>query len=222
QEVAAFIDSSASIRAVTSWIAAYKSNQIDAIEELRFNIINKTAKILLCTQKAQHARNKGKISRESLKSFRKTLQITVGVIEQIPESDEIFNATVQQSRKNMEKEHNKRLRNQLLSLIIMWDRSLGISETLNIKIPYISQTQNQMEKSLSNTLDRAKGKTKQQLKNLDPSKLLKLESKNIRQDLEAIFKRSVNALVEERISQDSFQSFRVVWQIAVGEVTQDE
>ena len=122
----------------------------------------------------------------------------------------------------MEKEHNKRLRNQLLSLIIVWDRSLGISETLNIKIPYISQTQNQMEKSLSNILDRAKGKTKQQLKNLDPSKLLKLESKNIRQDLEAIFKRSVNALVEERISQDSFQSFRVVWQIAVGEVTQDE
>ncbi len=129
---------------------------------------------------------------------------------------------MQKARKNMEKEHNKRLRNQLLSLIIIWDQSLGISETLNIKIPYISQIQNQMEKSLNNILDRAKGKTQQRLKNLEPSELLKLESKNIRQDLEAIFKRSVNALVEERISQDSFQSFRVVWQIAVGEVTQDE
>ncbi len=221
-EVTALMDAEESIKAATSSIAAYKSNQIDVLEELRFNIINKTAKILLCTQKAQNARNKGKISRESLKSFRKTLQITVGVIEQIPESEKIFNAIVQKARKNMEKEHNKRLRNQLLSLIIIWDQSLGISETLNIKIPYISQIQNQMEKSLNNILDRAKGKTQQRLKNLEPSELLKLESKNIRQDLEAIFKRSVNALVEERISQDSFQSFRVVWQIAVGEVTQDE
>ncbi len=37
----------------------------------------------------------------------------------------------------------------------------------------------------------------------------------VRQELDAVLKRAVRALVEERISQESFQSFRVIWQIVL-------
>ena len=215
-EVTALMDAQECVKSVASFIEAHQSKETDLIEQMRPNIIKKAAKILLCTKKAQSAYSKRKISHESLKSFRKTLCRTVSFIEQIPESEEIFNAILQRARKNREKEQSKRLRNQLRFLIV--DRV----QYLGIKSPNQGQKPSQLEKDLTDIINQAKAKTKQQLKNLETSELLKLESQNIRKDLEAILKRGVNALVEERISQDSFQSFRVVWQIAVAEVAKDQ
>ena len=215
-EVTALMDAKDCVKAVDSLITAHQSKQNDLIEQLRLSIIEKAAKILLCRKKAQHARSKRKISGESLKSFKKTLQSTVSVIEQIPESEEIFNAIVQQARTNREEEESKRLRNQLQSLVIDCSQYVGIE--LSKKLPKKS---NQLESKLETILNEAKGKTKPRLQNLEISELIKSENQNIRQDLEVILKRAVNALVEERISQDSFQSFRVVWQIAVGEVPKE-
>ncbi|MBR8833188.1 MAG: hypothetical protein DSM106950_03870 [Stigonema ocellatum SAG 48.90 = DSM 106950] len=42
--------------------------------------------------------------------------------------------------------------------------------------------------------------------------------REMQRDLDAIFRRATSALVEERISEASFQSFRVVWQVAAGDV----
>jgi uncharacterized protein len=47
-------------------------------------------------------------------------------------------------------------------------------------------------------------------------------TKEIRRVLDVILKRAVNALIEERVSQESFQSFRTVWQIAVNEIVSPE
>ncbi|NJL09450.1 MAG: hypothetical protein HC908_02145 [Calothrix sp. SM1_7_51] len=55
----------------------------------------------------------------------------------------------------------------------------------------------------------------------DVAEFLKQETLEIKRDLDAIFKRTVNALVEERISQESFQVFRVIWQVAADDVMQD-
>lgn len=213
-EVTALMDAKECVQAVDSFIKAHQSNQADLIEDLRYDITQKAAKILLNTKLAKRARDRKKISNESLKSFKKTLRRTIGVIEQIPESEQIFNDIVRKAAKRRKEQQSKHLRNQLQSLITNYGKNLGIK----LSKPY--QAQSQLEKDLRYILNEAKKETKLQLKNLETSELLKLESQNIRQDLEAILKRAVNALVEERISQDSFQSFRVVWQIAVGEVTQ--
>lgn len=213
-EVTALMDAKECVQAVNSFIKAHQSNQTDLSKELRSSIIQKAAKILLNVKLAEHARERKKISNESLKSFKRTLGRTAGVIERIDESEEIFNAIVQEAAQRRERELSKRLINQLQSFIIHCCKYLGIK----LKSLNSSQAPSQLEKDLRSILNQAKAQNKTQLKNLETPEHLKLESQNIRQDLEAILKRSVNALVEERISTDSFQSFRVVWQIAVGEV----
>ncbi|MEC4813095.1 MAG: hypothetical protein SAK29_07450, partial [Scytonema sp. PMC 1069.18] len=80
-----------------------------------------------------------------------------------------------------------------------------------------------IKNDLSTTLQKAMANPPQQqalqkLSDLSTSELFEFldsETQEIRKDLDAILKRAVNALVEERISQDSFQSFRVIWQIAI-------
>ncbi|MBW4671675.1 MAG: hypothetical protein KME60_30675 [Cyanomargarita calcarea GSE-NOS-MK-12-04C] len=78
--------------------------------------------------------------------------------------------------------------------------------------------------NLNQTLQNAKTPT-EMLQTLQEAyefaQFLESESLEIRRDLDAILKRAVNALVEERISQESFQSFRVIWQIAKGDLNQE-
>ncbi|MBW4671465.1 MAG: TAXI family TRAP transporter solute-binding subunit [Cyanomargarita calcarea GSE-NOS-MK-12-04C] len=83
------------------------------------------------------------------------------------------------------------------------------------------QEKEKLKTNLSQALDPLKTNTSNQQLVQKPSQFIECKSLEIRQDLEAIFKRAVNALVEERISQESFQSFRVIWQIAVGEVERE-
>lgn len=207
------MDAKECVQAADSFIKAHQSNQSDLIEELDDDITQKAAKILLNTKLAKHAHARKKISKQSLESFHKTLHIAVRVIQLIPDSQEIFKDIVKQATQNWEEKQKKRLRNRLQSLIIGW------SQNLEIKSLNESQKLNHVKNDLEAIIKKAQENNQLQSENLDTLKSLKSESQNIRQDLEAILKRAVNALVEERISQDSFQSFRVVWQIAVGEVT---
>jgi aspartyl/asparaginyl beta-hydroxylase (cupin superfamily) len=55
----------------------------------------------------------------------------------------------------------------------------------------------------------------------DPEKLKK-QLLDARKSLLEIFKESVMALNENQISQESFQSFRVVWQVAMEAVDRQD
>jgi hypothetical protein len=75
---------------------------------------------------------------------------------------------------------------------------------------------------LYETLQKAKilADKRQSLQLSELTKFLESETLEIRQDLNAIFKPAVNALAKERISQESFQSFWVIWQVAAGDTKQ--
>jgi uncharacterized protein len=58
---------------------------------------------------------------------------------------------------------------------------------------------------------------------IDSSQAFRAKSSaEIRRTLDNILKRAVEALVQERVSQESFQSFRTVWQIAVSDIVNSE
>ncbi|WP_017316745.1 TAXI family TRAP transporter solute-binding subunit [Mastigocladopsis repens] len=232
REVTVLMDASDGVQAVIEYLNAKESNDTDKLKKLSDVITEKAAKILVVKRIAQLDHSDKLISNDSLKSFSKTWRKVVNAIEKIPEnaSEEIFHGIPQKAIEILDKSdkrrlHNqfrqKRLHNQLLSLIHgWWQKFFG-----SISLDELQKIENEkLKANLNETLQNALAPkdTRQTLQ--EPSQLSQFkesESLEIWRDLDAIFKRAVNALVEERISQESFQSFRVVWQIAVGDVDQD-
>lgn len=221
REVTALMDALDCFQAVVKYLNAKKSNDTEQLKKFNDVITKKAAKILYEKEVAVLAHSHKLISHDSLISFDKTLKIVVKAIEKIPEQapDEIFQAIPQKAKEVLKEQQEKRLQNQLLPFNHGWQKFFGL-----MSLDELQNTENEkLKESLDVTLQtlRAPANTRQALP--EPSlfaQFLKSESLEIQRDLDAIFKRAVNALVEERISQESFQSFRVVWQIATGDVDQ--
>jgi hypothetical protein len=135
------------------------------------------------------------ISNESLISFGKTLRKAINAIKDIAQkSTEIVG--------NWQNEPTS-----------IWQKVLRVTSADELRKTEKNKLNHQ---DLDEVLQKAKIPVdkRQALQLADSTKFLQSEILEIRRDLNAIFKRAVNALVEERISQESFQSFRVIWQVA--------
>ena len=219
REVTALMNASDCVQTVAEYLNANTSNDTKQLIKFRDVITEKVAKILVEKRVAELGQSKKLISDDSLKSFSKTLRKVVNAIENMPQqiSKEIFNNIPQKATEVLDEQHKRHLHNQLLPFINNWQKFFGL-----MSLNELQNTENEkLKTNLDKTLQHAKASADMRQALLEPSQFaqfLKSESLEIQRDLDAIFKRAVNALVEERISQESFQSFRVVWQIAVGDV----
>ncbi|MEM7556277.1 MAG: TAXI family TRAP transporter solute-binding subunit [Cyanobacteria bacterium P01_A01_bin.84] len=212
REVTALMDAEELIKAILELINAIQvNNDLIIIERFQNLIIEKTAKILTEKKEAEQARSKNKISQDSLESFSKTLRKVVNAIEKLPSSHSsiIFVKIPQKAAEILQRRQGKPAQNSLLDIIINW---FSLKKVQDI---------NRLTLDLKNTLKNAMANLKTQKSFQDLSQFIDSEHQEISRDLDAIFKRSVNALVSERISQDSFQAFRVIWQIAKKDTDED-
>ncbi len=222
-EVTALMDAEECVEGIVKYINAKESNYSHQLKQFRDIIAEKAAKILVEKQVAELAITSKLISTDSLKSFSKTLRKVVNAIEKMPEeaSEEIFNVIPERARQVLDKRKTKDFTNQLLPLklfLYRLFRPISLDELANIE-------NEKLKINLDKTLQNAKTPT-EKLQPLQEAfefaQFLESESLEIRRDLDSILKRAVNALIEERISQESFQSFRVIWQIAKGDVDREK
>lgn len=215
REVNALMDAQDCIQIIARYLEAPQVNSNQQSKSIKDVISEKTAKILVEKIVAELASQKSMVSNESLISFSKTLRKMVNAIEKLPPdlSSEIFNQIPQKATENLSDRQSQRAdRWQKLFGVISIDELLNSEKNL--------LTQIDIEGTLKN-LKTPVSKLQFLQTPSDISEFLKGEMLEIRRDLDAIFKRTVNALVEERISQESFQAFRVIWQVAAGDVMQD-
>lgn len=176
--------------------------------------IDKIAKILVEKYDTETAKEKGIVSQESVVSFGRTLRKVVKALEQSQTelANYIFAQTPHRAVIVGSDRQKRQSRKNFLPALIGFNPNLPLLG--DNKPPVIDDLVYQA------VLDKARtpeNSPPTQIFTLDQQFLAK-EAKLIRQDLEAIFKRAVDAMVEERISQDSFQAFRAIWQIAIDDV----
>jgi TRAP transporter TAXI family solute receptor len=229
REVTALMDASECVHAVAESLKAKNLNDTKQLSKFNEVIIAKAAKILIEKRLADLDRQQNLISSDSLKSFSKTLRKVVNAIERTPEqiAEDFLQAISQKAVEMWEEYRQKRLRNRWLPFVDDFQQRF-LRSLLAQAVPGLSHPTDKMlttqtillKTSLDETLRNALAPkdTRQSLSEESQiEQFLETEHLEIRRDLDAIFKRAVNALVEERISQESFQSFRVVWQIATGD-----
>lgn len=218
REVNALMDAEDCIKAAVKYryLEAKQSNNSQQLENIKDAIAQKVAKILVEAKVAELALalKQNLISVDSEESFSKTLQKVNNAIEKIlfDESKKIFDDVPQKAIKMLEGRQNEPLD--------IWQKLFGVKSVDELR----KTEKNKLNQNdLDETLQKAKIPTdkRQPLQPSELTKFMESESLEIRQDLNAIFKRAVNALVEERISQESFQSFRVIWQVAVDDIKQE-
>lgn len=213
REVNALMDAEDCIKAVVGYLEAKQSNNSQQLKNLKDVITEKVARILVEKRVAELAVEKKLISKESLKSFSKTLRKVNNAIEKlsIDESEEIFNYIPQKAIEIINEQQNEP--------VDIWQKLFGVKSADELRKTERNKLNQQ---DLDETLEKAKipADKRQSLQLSELTKFLDSETSEICQDLNAIFKRAVNALVEERISQESFQSFRVIWQVAAGDTKQ--
>ncbi len=219
REVTALMDASDCVHAVVEYLKADKSNDTGQVKKFSEVIIEKAAKILIEKRSAEIDRSQNLISSDSLKSFSKTLRKVVNAIEKVPEqaTEELFNAISQRATELWVGHRKKRLQNRWLPFVNdLQPKFFGLMPIDKLQKTQTTKLKISLDETLRNAL--APKDTWQPLSEESQfEQFLESEHLEIRRDLDSIFKRAVNALVEERISQESFQSFRVVWQIATGE-----
>jgi flagellin-specific chaperone FliS len=211
REVNALMDAEDCIKAVVGYIEAEQSNNSQQLKNLKDVITEKVAKILVEKRVAELALGKKLISEESLKSFSKTLRKVNNAIEKlsIDESEKIFHNVPQKAIKILSERQKEPM--DILQKVF------GVKSADELRK---TEKDTLNPKDLDDTLQKAKipADKRQSLQLSELTKFIESETLEIRQDLNAIFKRAVNALVEERISQESFQSFRVIWQVAADDI----
>lgn len=213
REVTALMDTEECIKAIFEYSNPDNLNKKEQLNKFKNVIIEKAAKILVEERVSELAFHRELISPHSRDSFKKTLDTIINAITNISlhafQDIDIFAEIIKKAEKLLEDKQEKDFQNNLLFFMDSWQKWFGVMSIDKL----ISIESEKLKINLGLGLESAKTNT-----NKEP-----LESKilQIRQDLDAIFKRAVNALVEERISQDSFQSFRVIWQIAIGGVERD-
>jgi TRAP transporter TAXI family solute receptor len=211
REVNSLMDAEDCIQAVVGYLDAEQSNNIQQIKNLKEFIIDKAAKILIEKRIAELASQKNLISNESLISFGKTLRKTINAIEKLPTnvSDEILDKVPQKA--------TVFVANWQIEPTYIWQRILRVTSADELRK---KEKDKFNQKDLSEVLHKCitPANNRQLLQVNNCMNFLQSEILEIHRDMNAIFKRAVNALVEERISQESFQSFRVIWQVAADSI----
>ena len=205
REVTALMDAEDCIKALVEYLKAKESNDSEQKAKFQNILVEKAAKILLKKREAELDYRKRLISDQSLNSFRRTLERVVSAIKKMLESEEIFSKILNEAMEILVKQGKKRL----LHLMSLDKSEITLKE--------------KFKADLDKNLSEAKSLTNipQALQSSQFVQFLKSASQEIQRDLDAILRRATTALVEERISQKSFQSFRVVWQIAAGGVERE-
>lgn len=219
REVSALMDAEDCIKTIIEYLDPNNSNDNQRKQKLKGVIVEKAAKILLETKLSEIARRKKLISFDSSNSFKNTQEIVICAIKKISreESTDILQKIAQVGRVLLDNRRKKYLKNQLLPFNSNWFNLPGLISLEKLQYSHyreIKEGLNEKVKQYLNTeIDTSNWES-----GSDLAPLLSSELMEISQSLNTIFKRAVNALLEERISQESFQSFRVIWQIAVGDV----
>ncbi|MBW4605174.1 MAG: TAXI family TRAP transporter solute-binding subunit [Calothrix sp. FI2-JRJ7] len=214
REVNSLMDAEDCIQAVIAYLNAEQLNNTQQLKIFKDTITEKSAKILVEKRIAELACQKNLISNESLISFGKTLRKVINAIEKLSVnvSEEILNDVLQKATYIVANWQNEPI--NILQRLLRVSSADELRKTEKNKLNH---------QNLDDVLQKVKipvGK-QQALQLSDATKFLESEILEIRRDLNAIFKRAVNALVEERISQESFQSFRVIWQVAADGIKQE-
>jgi TRAP transporter TAXI family solute receptor len=213
REVVALMDAEDCFQAIVSFKKAESAQNAWAMEQFHNTLVKKTTKILVEQQKSILAWKNGMISSESLQSFNKTATMVIEALTLLSDTEE-FNQIRDKIISNAAaiiraKRPRKTLWYWLKLVPTIWKPGLRSISQSNALLG------EQTKADLNVLFTQAVKMPNQIVAISDLSQLLEVGCNKFRQDLDAIFKRSVNALVEERISQESFQSFRVVWQIAL-------
>ena len=207
REVNSLMDAEDCIQAVVGYLDAEQSNNTQQLKTFKDLIIDKAAKIMIEKRIAELASQKSLISNESLISFGKTLRKIINAIEKLPVnvSTEIFNDIPYKATVIVD--------NWQIEPTDIWQKILRVTSADELRKTEKNKfNQKDLDEVLQKCITPANKRQILQLS--DSTKFLQSEILEIRRDMNAIFKRAVNALVEERISQESFQSFRVIWQVA--------
>ncbi|MEM7726586.1 MAG: hypothetical protein AAF208_09465, partial [Cyanobacteria bacterium P01_A01_bin.45] len=218
REVTALMDAEEAIKVIFKLIHANKVSDELTIERFEKLIIEKTAKILADKKEAEKARRKQQISQDSLESFSKTLRKVISTIEKLPDSQSeiIFNKIPKRAAQILQSRQGKPSNDSLLYAV-----GNGVNRFSSRNIEDSNQLELELKTTLKNAMSTSQKQNSFQGLSGDLSKFVEKERQEINRDLDTIFKRSVNALVSERISQESFQAFRVVWQIAKKDNVED-
>ncbi len=197
REVTALKDEKDCIEALVKYLKAQESNSTEQQTEFQRIVVEKAVKILIKKLEADRDNHRRLISDESWKSFRKTLETTVSAIKRIPKSEEIFSQILKLATHILDKQRKKHWLNQLV-----------FSMSSNI------------DTDLIKVLNKAKDDTgtPETLQSSQFVQFFQSTRQQIRQDLQAIYDRATTALQEERISQESFQTFNNIWNVAVADV----
>jgi hypothetical protein len=213
REVVVLMDTGECLQAMGELIAATAIQQEPKVQQTYTLVVENAAKVLVECRKSDSAGQHPRISSESLASFNRTFNRVVRAIAPIAhqaqfplQSDVLKTAT---------RRMHPRTRRSLRGLPPQLRRGLEV-------LGLLPQPDNTWHQQLETDLKAALAMALEQAPTLEAGaklgNFLDEIAQDIRQDLDTILKRAVKALVEERISQESFQSFRVVWQIALTEL----
>lgn len=215
REVVALMDTGECLQAMGELIAATAAQQQPKLQQAYTLVVENTAKVLVECCKSDQAGLHPRISSESLASFNRTFNRVVSAIAPIAHQNQFpLQADVLTTA-------TRRMHPRTRRPSLPWGLPPSFRRGLEI-LGLLPQPDNAWKEQLETDLKAALAMAVEQAPNLEVgAKLgdfLDGIGEDIRQDLDKILKRAVKALVEERISQESFQSFRVVWQIALTEL----
>jgi TRAP transporter TAXI family solute receptor len=215
REVVVLMDAADCLKALGEFLTATAEPNEPRLHQAYTLVVENTAKVLVECRKSEQTRQNQRISQESLASFNRTFHQVVSAIAPIAHQkqfniqvDVLKTATVLMSQQA----HRPSLSVGFLPSLRRWLERLGLWSRPN------GFPQKQLETDLNTAFATAFARFPSLEACPKLSDFWDGIGQDIRQDLDLILKRAVKALVEERISQESFQSFRVVWQIAQTEL----
>lgn len=198
KEIIALMDAKDCIHDVTRLVGSAAKLRADELEPMQAAVIQQVNAALDEQSEAQIAYRRKKISENSLESFKFTLQLLV---------DTIAWATLR--LKTDQSNNSKQIQQALETLFQPEDAATPRSQERNAQRAAFKDAIAKKFATISRTKETMP----------EPPQSFKANSgERIRQAMDAIFKRAAEALVEERVSAESFQSFRTVWQIATSEI----
>lgn len=215
REVVALMDTGECLQAMGEWISTTAMQNEPKLQQAYALVVENAAKVLVECRKSDQAGQYSQISSESLASFNRTFNRVVSAIAPIAHQNQFpLQADILTTATG-------RLHPRTRRPASLWGFPPSFRRGLEM-LGLLPRPDGFWQQQLETDFKAALATALEQAPNLEAgAKLgdfLDGIGQDIRQDLDTILKRAVKALVEERISQESFQSFRVVWQIALTEL----
>lgn len=202
KEIISLMDAKDCINDVARLVGGAAKLRAEEVEQIKTAVIQQVNDALDEQVEAQKAHSRNKISENSLESFKFTLQLFVDAI-----------AWAMVRLRTDQSSNSKQIQQALDTLFVPEAATTPRSQERNAQ-------KSAFKEAIAARFE-AMVRRKETMPE-SPQSFKANSSERIRQALDSIFKRAAEALVEERVSAESFQSFRTVWQIATGEVARTE